>query len=354
MRITTNPNLMIHITKENNLYILVSGKPGIEYRENVDFYVEVLFLVQQNLSIEEMIDILKENNWYISESNLENLIYDWLDRNILKYEYDIDDVIERNNWQKYDRQIKNFGCLPQISNLDGINFQEKLKISKVAIIGVGGVGSYIAHSLASIGIGEIRIVDGDVVEISNTSRQILYLESDVGYKKVDIAKTRLHKVNPLMNIKVLSRFLDEHSKGEIVDFLRGVDFIVHCADTPRGEIEYIVDSVSNELKTPWITFAPYNFHKIFLGPILIPGKTKSLSELIPKKDKISPIEKKISKINEQFTPTIMDPYNGLAAKMAMVEIVKFLTGYEESFVINKRILLDTKNWGVEIYEFEND
>lgn len=180
-RITTNPNLMIHITKENN--------------------------------------------WYISESNLENLIYDWLNRNILKYEYDIDGVIERNNWQKYDRQIKNFGCLPQISNLDGINFQEKLKISKVAIIGVGGVGSYIAHSLASIGIGEIRIVDGDVVEISNTSRQILYLASDVGYKKVDIAKTRLHNVNPLMNIKILPRFLDEHSKGEIVDFLRGVDFL---------------------------------------------------------------------------------------------------------------------------------
>ena len=85
--------------------------------------------------------------------------------NILKKENDCSQKLIDLGFEKYDRQIKNFGTLPNLTEQDGIAFQQKISTSTIGVLGVGGVGSYIVQGLASIGIGELKIVDGDIVEL---------------------------------------------------------------------------------------------------------------------------------------------------------------------------------------------
>ena len=78
----------------------------------------------------------------------------------------------------------------------GYNAQLKLKNSKACLLGVGGLGSPAAMQLAAMGVGHLRIVDRDVVELTNLHRQHLYGVDDVGYPKVEAAAKRLQNLNP--------------------------------------------------------------------------------------------------------------------------------------------------------------
>ena len=94
---------------------------------------------------------------------------------------------------RYNRQI----ILPEI----GEEGQRKLSKSKVLVIGAGGLGAAILPYLAAAGVGQIGIVDDDVIEISNLHRQILFNEEDVNKFKVDIAEKKLEKINSKIKIK---------------------------------------------------------------------------------------------------------------------------------------------------------
>lgn len=292
---------------------------------------------------------LQNTGYLIDEEDLKELLESWKSHNILKDYEEIDEQINELAYEKYDRQIKNFGTLPGLSQSDGVKFQKILSGTTVGLIGVGGVGSYIAHGLSLMGIGGLKLVEGDIIELSNTSRQILYHEHAVGRKKVEVAKEQLQISAPKTSVKTLDTFVNRDNLDEVSDFLSDVDFIVLAADTPRGEIEYITDEIAYKNNTPWLTFAPFNFSKVFIGPLIIPNKTKRLHELIPQTEFVAD-NVKVKEINERFFPTIMDPYNGIAAKMALIEIVKYITGYTQSSVIDKRILLDTATWEIEHYE----
>lgn len=90
----------------------------------------------------------------------------------------------------------------------GMRGQERLKSAKVAIVGVGGLGSPAAMYLAAAGVGTIGLIDGDRVDLSNLQRQVLYGDSDVGRPKVDVAAERLARMNPDLVIQRYPRRLD--------------------------------------------------------------------------------------------------------------------------------------------------
>ena len=77
---------------------------------------------------------------------------------------------------------------------------EKLQKSRVAVFGIGGVGGYVAEALARCGIGELTLVDRDVVSMSNLNRQIIALESTVGRMKTRVMKERMEEINPELRI----------------------------------------------------------------------------------------------------------------------------------------------------------
>lgn len=110
--------------------------------------------------------------------------------------------------------------------------QRKLKDARVLVAGVGGLGCQLSVQLASMGVGFIRIVDRDVVEVSNLQRQHLYSFDVVGYPKVEAAEMRLSRVNPFVEIEALPVSVNDRTVDGLLD---GIDLVVDGLDrlTPR-------------------------------------------------------------------------------------------------------------------------
>lgn len=119
---------------------------------------------------------------------------------------------------------------------------EKLASKKVALFGVGGVGSYAAEALARCGVGTIELIDSDVVSVTNINRQLCALTSTVGKDKVSVVADRLRDINPA--ITVIERkefFLPESADG--FDF-SSYDFVIDAIDTVSAKIEIAVRCAS--------------------------------------------------------------------------------------------------------------
>ena len=120
----------------------------------------------------------------------------------------------------------------------GENGVERLKNSRVAVFGVGGVGSFTVEALARLGIGHITLVDPDKVAESNLNRQLVALHSTLGMYKVDAARARILDINPEAEVEVLKMFyLPENA--DCFDVSR-FDCIVDAIDTVSAKIELIV------------------------------------------------------------------------------------------------------------------
>lgn len=119
----------------------------------------------------------------------------------------------------------------------GSEAMKKLRKSKVLIFGIGGVGGYVVEALARSGVGNIDIVDGDDVDITNINRQIIANVSSVGRLKVDVMKERLLLINPDISIDTYPVFyLPE--KADIFDFSK-YDYIVDAVDTVSAKLSII-------------------------------------------------------------------------------------------------------------------
>ena len=123
-----------------------------------------------------------------------------------------------------------------------------LKKSKVAIFGIGGVGSYVVEGLARSGIGNFILVDKDEVSISNINRQIIATHNTVGNPKVEVAKKRILEINPNANVEIYQEFFMPDTEGIIDD---SIDYIVDAVDTVTAKLELIVRA--NKLNIPIIS-----------------------------------------------------------------------------------------------------
>ena len=126
---------------------------------------------------------------------------------------------------------------------------QKLKNAKVALFGVGGVGSYTAEALARSGVGSITLVDNDTVSLSNINRQLCALHSTVGKYKVEVVKQRLMDINPDIDIKTRCEFVLPEN---IEDFDLGqFDYVIDAIDTVSGKLAIIEEC--NKYNTPIIS-----------------------------------------------------------------------------------------------------
>lgn len=125
---------------------------------------------------------------------------------------------------------------------------EKLKNSKVAIFGIGGVGSFVVEGLARAGVGNFILVDNDKVAESNLNRQIIATTKTIGKLKVEVAKERILEINPEANVEIYSEFFMPDSP-DIFD--NTVNYIVDAIDTVTAKIELIMRA--NKLNIPIIS-----------------------------------------------------------------------------------------------------
>lgn len=124
---------------------------------------------------------------------------------------------------------------------------EKLNKSKVAVFGIGGVGSFVVEGLARAGIGKFLLVDNDTVDITNINRQIHANITTIGKNKVDVMKERILNINPQAEVDISTEFFMPGSK--LVD--NSLDYIVDAIDTVTGKIELVCRA--NELNIPIIS-----------------------------------------------------------------------------------------------------
>lgn len=127
--------------------------------------------------------------------------------------------------------------LLRTSSLIGEEGVKRLKSKKVIVIGIGGVGGYTCEALARTGVGQIDLVDSDVVSLSNINRQIIALHSTVGEKKVDVMKERIKDINSQIIVNTYDMFVTENNLSTLN--LAKYDYVVDAIDTVSSKIAIV-------------------------------------------------------------------------------------------------------------------
>lgn len=206
--------------------------------------------------------------------------------------------LSEGDLQRYDRQI--------IIDNFGEEGQKKLKSARVLIAGAGGLGSPASIYLAVAGIGELRIVDDDVVELNNLNRQTLYREKDVGKSKAEVAEEVLKSYNEDIKIEGIKEKITDDNIDRLAE---GCDLIVDCMD--NYPTRYVLNRASLEKEIPM-------FHAAVSGmrgqaTTLIPGRTPCLKCIVP-----SPPP------SEKFP--VLGATPGLLATIQVHEVIKYVVG----------------------------
>jgi tRNA threonylcarbamoyladenosine dehydratase len=125
---------------------------------------------------------------------------------------------------------------------EGLNI---LKNTTVAVLGIGGVGSFSAEALARSGVGRLILIDKDDVDITNVNRQIHALLTTVGQPKVDLMKERIKLINPECDVVALKMFYTEETYEQIFEY--GLDFVVDASDTISYKIHLMLECLKRDI-----------------------------------------------------------------------------------------------------------
>ncbi|REL30515.1 HesA/MoeB/ThiF family protein [Thalassotalea euphylliae] len=147
---------------------------------------------------------------------------------------------------RYGRQI----MLSQI----GVQGQLALQRAKVLIVGMGGLGCPVSLYLASAGVGNLVLCDGDEIEASNLQRQVLYTPDDIGENKAEVAAQKLAQQNPLIEIEAVDEMFD----SELAEsYLPEVDLVIDCTDSLSAR--YLLNQACYDFNVPLVIGAATGF-----------------------------------------------------------------------------------------------
>lgn len=196
---------------------------------------------------------------------------------------------------------------------------EKFKKTKALVVGVGGLGGYIASSLVRIGVSSITIVDFDKFDDSNLNRQLFATSKTINKSKVEVVKQELLNINPELNITAVNSKLDELFDKTCFE---GIDVVFDAVDNIKSKV--LIEKYCSIFNIPLIHGAIAGWYGQ-LG-IIMPG-SNILSELY--KDKEKGIESVL--MSPTFTP-------GIVANMMISEFVKFILKKEA--LVNQILYID--------------
>jgi len=221
-------------------------------------------------------------------------------------------VLSAEELKRYSREIE----------IIGTKGQEKLKNSKVAVVGIGGLGSPVAYYLAAAGIGKLLLIDEEKPELNNLDRQILHWEEDLDKNpKAISAKWKLEKFNSNIKIEI---FVGKLTRENINDVLKDVDVVVDCVD--NFETRYILDEYTTVKNIPLVHAAISGFY----GQVttIVPGKTESLRDIFPNPPR-----------GKREKSPIFAPIAGIIGTIEAAEVVKLIVKCGE-LLTNKLLIID--------------
>jgi len=221
--------------------------------------------------------------------------------------------------ERYSRQV----MLEEI----GYEGQLKLKNAKVCVVGIGGLGNPISTRLVAMGIGKIRIVDRDVIELSNLHRQTMFDESDIGQVKVEAAAKKLKKMNPDVEIEALPVSVNDYTALDIVE---GCNVVIDALDSVNAR--YSINKACIKKNIPFITGAAVGVSGQAFT--ILPKETACYHCVFPALDEDSMPTCSIEGVH----PSILSIIGGIE----VAEAVKIITGKKPNLA-NKILHVDLEN-----------
>ena len=189
--------------------------------------------------------------------------------------------------------------------------QKKLAKSRVAVVGLGGLGTASSLYLALAGVGRLRLIDQDTVELHNLHRQVLYSLDDLRYPKVEVSAKRLEKINPLVKVELVPENLNTNNVEKL---LKGVDCVVDGLDNMRTR--YLVNRACARLRIPYVFGAAIGMEGNL--SVFAPPETPCLECVFPNLDDSSLLTCDVR--------GVLGATPGIVGTMQAMETVKVLTG----------------------------
>jgi len=248
------------------------------------------------------------------------------------------DLIESD--PKYKRQLNFFKSFEYKDNYI-INFQEKLKKAHIAILGLGGIGTWVLESLVRTGVGSFTLIDPDRVALSNLTRQAIYTMKDINNLKVNVAAYYSKKINNEVHIKKVKKYIS--SISGLVSIIKDVNLIINCSDQPDVMItNNLVSKASFKLNLPHILCGGYDGHLSFIGQTVLPYKTSCWNCYLTneKSNKRLNAFKPISVTQEAKEGGTLSPIAAITANIHVLEAIKTITGYAPPIMINTKGEID--------------
>ncbi len=218
--------------------------------------------------------------------------------------------------QRYSRQL----MLEEI----GFEGMEKLRSARVCVVGAGGIGNPVITQLVAMGVGKLRIVDRDVIEVTNLHRQHLYTDDDIGKVKVEAAAERLRKLNPGVEIEPVPTSVTKFTAENIV---KGFDLVIDALDSV--DARYALNDACIK----------HNIPLIYAGAI---GVTGSVSTILPNNSAC--LRCMFPELNEEEMPAcstegVHPSILYLVAGIQVSEAVKIIKGQQPTLA-NKLLYID--------------
>ncbi|HID17228.1 TPA: HesA/MoeB/ThiF family protein [Candidatus Bathyarchaeota archaeon] len=215
----------------------------------------------------------------------------------------------------------------------GLDGQRKLTEARVCVIGIGGLGCVSTLQLAGMGVGYLRLVDHDVVDLTNLQRQLLYDMASIGVPKVEVAEKKLKSINPEIEIEPITMTVNPHTVKEAVE---GMDVVVDGLDRIRSR--YAVNEICVKLKVPYVFGSAIETYGS--ASTIIPRKTGCLSCFF-------------GKVNDEELPTceyvgVAPPILRVIASIQVWETVSLLLGQEPALA-NKLLFFSLDPLAMEIF-----
>jgi molybdopterin/thiamine biosynthesis adenylyltransferase len=252
---------------------------------------------------------------------LEDTLREMRDDNLVLDAVTDPDASPQNSTQRYARHSLFYSGHGENST----TVQNRLRKATVLIIGIGGIGSWVSYLLAAAGVGKLIIADGDTIELSNLTRQVLFTSEDIGRLKVEVAAERLRQLNSDIHVEMIDAFCDE----KLLDsYAKNVDLIVASGDKP-ATLYHIINKFCVRKDIPWIR-AGYYFDLGIVGPLIVPGTT-GCHECSFDSERLAQVMKVnnmplLDELVERYKVASFGPINGTVASILSKEIICYLGG----------------------------
>ncbi|HEY1354601.1 MAG TPA: TOMM precursor leader peptide-binding protein [Ktedonobacteraceae bacterium] len=241
--------------------------------------------------------------------------------------------------ERYSRHLAVFAGYerPGLSRFDQ---QQRLHDAHVVLLGVGGLGSWIALILTQMGIGHLTLVDVDIVKSSNLTRQALYTERDIGRHKTFVASEALHAINSEIQLTTVTQNIT--TEEELAPLCQGSSLVIITFGPFLLPEPYRLQRACLHLGMPCVALGG-----LHLGPLVIPGQTACFDCVRQTLNMYSPtLVSPEEEADEE--PIFLDrEYNAIFAPLissciglGVTEIVKFLTGFAPSVLENGLLYLN--------------